>query len=204
MGIPAVMARPPGSDPVVAHRRQWVDRKMRERPSIGWRRGQIRASEEDEGRVTARLDEIAASEEYREDVAALHEERPPPEDLRPFLPSYASVDQAWDLVKYLTTNTHALAKFSNGIRNVPSTVASSKSKELAPDRNFATFLGIFTNPHSATTPITAAGNSYGTLITTFTSKWQAGHVGNLGSGLQKLDKNIDAQLAQAKKGSGVP
>src|SRR5204863_4598463 len=44
------MARPPGSDPVVAHRRQWVDRKMRERPSIGWRRGQIRASEEDEGR----------------------------------------------------------------------------------------------------------------------------------------------------------
>jgi multiple sugar transport system substrate-binding protein len=110
---------------------------------------------------------------------------------------------AWALVKYLTTNTHALAKFSNGIRNVPSTVASSKSKELKPDPNFATFLKIFTNPHSTTTPITAVGNAYGTLITSFTSKWQAGHVGNLGNGLKKLDKNIDDQLAQAKKG-GVP
>jgi multiple sugar transport system substrate-binding protein len=112
-------------------------------------------------------------------------------------------DQAWALVKYLTTNTHALAKFSNGIRNVPSTVASSKSKELKPDSNFATFLKIFTNPNSATTPITAVGNAYGTLITSFTSKWQAGHVGDLAAGLKKLDKNIDAQLAQAKKG-GVP
>src|SRR6184192_781744 len=112
-------------------------------------------------------------------------------------------DQAWDLVRYLTTNNHALATFSNGIRNVPSTVASSKSKELKPDPNFATFLKIFTNSHSATTPITAVGNAYGTLITSFTSKWQAGHVGNLNAGLKKLDKNIDAQLAQAKKG-GVP
>jgi len=113
------------------------------------------------------------------------------------------VDQAWALVKYLTTNTHALAKFSNGIRNVASTVAASKSKELNPDPNFATFLKIFTNSHSTTTPITAVGNAYGTLITSFTSKWQAGHVSNLKSGLQKLDKDIDTQLAQAKKG-GVP
>ena len=43
-------------------------------------------------------------------------------------------DQAWELVKYLTTNDHALAKFSNGIRNVPSTVSSSKSPELIPDK----------------------------------------------------------------------
>jgi|tagenome__1003787_1003787.scaffolds.fasta_scaffold20294202_1 low affinity Fe/Cu permease len=50
MGIPVPMARPPGTDPVVAHRRQWVDRKMREQPSIRWRRGQIEPSEGDEGR----------------------------------------------------------------------------------------------------------------------------------------------------------
>ena len=30
-------------------------------------------------------------------------------------------DQAWALVKYLTTNDHALAELSNGIRNVPTT-----------------------------------------------------------------------------------
>ena len=35
-------------------------------------------------------------------------------------------DAAWDLVKYLTTNDHALAKFSNGIRNVPSTRTSAR------------------------------------------------------------------------------
>ncbi len=33
--------------------------------------------------------------------------------------------QAWELVKYLTTNDHALAELSNGIRNVPSTTAST-------------------------------------------------------------------------------
>ena len=32
-------------------------------------------------------------------------------------------DAAWALVKYLTTNDHALAQFSNGIRNVPSTTS---------------------------------------------------------------------------------
>ena len=41
-------------------------------------------------------------------------------------------DQAWDLVKYLTTNDHALAKFSNGIRNVPSTVSSCEVQGADP------------------------------------------------------------------------
>ena len=69
-------------------------------------------------------------------------------------------DAAWDLVKYLTTNDHALAKFSNGIRNVPSTRTSAVSKELKPDTNFAIFSKIFVNPHSATIPITSAGAAY--------------------------------------------
>jgi len=113
-----------------------------------------------------------------------------------------NVDKAWELVKYLTTNTHALAKFSNGVRNVPSTAASTTSKELDPDPHFATFLKIFTNPHSATVPITAAGTQYATLITSFTQKWAGGKVKDLKAGLAKLDKDIDNQLAQAKKGGG--
>jgi len=111
-------------------------------------------------------------------------------------------DQAWDLVKYLTTNSHALALFSNGIRNVPTTTASLNSPEIKPDAHFKTFLKIFANSHSATSPITAVGNAYGSLIQAFTVKWQAGHAGDLQSGLKKLDKNIDAQLKQA--GKGVP
>lgn len=113
-----------------------------------------------------------------------------------------NLDQAWALVRYLTTNTHALAKFSNGIRNVPSTAASTTSTEITPDPRFATFLRIFTNPHSATVPITAAGTQYGTLITSFTQKWAGGKIKDLRGGLQKLDKDIDNQLAAAKKGGG--
>ena len=112
--------------------------------------------------------------------------------------------EAWDLVRYLTTNSHFLAQFSNGIRNVPSTTASLQSHEIKPDAHFATFLKIFANPHSATTPITAVGAGYQDLIQAFAVKWQAGHVSDLAAGLKNLDKQIDAQLAQAKKGGGGP
>ncbi len=112
-------------------------------------------------------------------------------------------DQAWKLLKYLTFNAHPLALFSNGIRNVPTTKESLNSKEIKPDAHFKTFLQIFANPNSKTSPITAAGNAYGTLIQAFTVKWQAGHAGDLNAGLKKLDKQIDAQLKQAQAG-GVP
>jgi multiple sugar transport system substrate-binding protein len=113
-----------------------------------------------------------------------------------------NVDQAWALVKYLTTNNHALARFSNGIRNVPSTRSSAKSKELKPDTRFATFIKIFNNKNSLTAPITAAGNANLSLISQFTVKYQAGKVKNLHSALKTLDKQIDAQNAQA--GGGGP
>jgi multiple sugar transport system substrate-binding protein len=112
-------------------------------------------------------------------------------------------DQAWELVKWLTTDTHALAQFSNGIRNVPSTKASTKSKELIPDAHFATFLKIFPDPSSSTSPIMASGVSYTNLVQAFVEKWQAGAVSDLQSGLETLDKQLDAQVAQAK-GGGVP
>ena len=112
-------------------------------------------------------------------------------------------DQAWALLKYLTFNAHPLALFSNAIRNVPTTKQSLNSPEIKPDPRFKTFLNIFSNPNSKTSPITAAGNAYGTLIQAFAVKWQAGHAGDLTKGLQKLDKQIDAQLKQAQAG-GVP
>jgi multiple sugar transport system substrate-binding protein len=105
-------------------------------------------------------------------------------------------DEAWDLVKYLTTNDHALAKFSNGIRNVPSTVSSTKSKELKADANFATFGKIFTNKKSATIPITSAGAAHLDTFQSFLAKWQAGKVKDLTGGLKDVDKQIDAKLKQ--------
>jgi multiple sugar transport system substrate-binding protein len=108
---------------------------------------------------------------------------------------------AWLLLRYLTTNSHALAMFSNGIRNVPSTRESASSKELKPDSNFETFVEIFNNPRSATTPITAAGAAYLELVGSFVTKWQAGRVKNLSAGLRDLDKQIDAQRKQAELGA---
>ena len=112
-------------------------------------------------------------------------------------------DEAWQLVKYLTTNTHALAKLSNGLRNVPTTTESLHSTELKPDPHFATFLKIIANPKSNTTPITAVGAAYQDLIQAFAVKYQAGHVSNLHAGLANLDRQIDAQLKQAQTG-GAP
>jgi multiple sugar transport system substrate-binding protein len=106
-------------------------------------------------------------------------------------------DQAWDLVKYLTTNSHALAILSNGLRNVPTTTASLKSPEIKPDPYFATFLKIFGNSHSSTSPITAAGVSYTDAVSHFFQEWQGGKVKNLSGGLKSLDKQLDAMVAQA-------
>jgi len=111
-------------------------------------------------------------------------------------------EQAWQLLRYLTTNNHALATLSNGLRNVPSTRASLKSKELKPDPRFDTFLKIFAHPKSATTPITAVGSAYQDLFTSWLAKYQAGRVSNMRGGLRTLDKQIDKQLKQA--GGGVP
>jgi multiple sugar transport system substrate-binding protein len=106
-------------------------------------------------------------------------------------------DLGWELLKYLTTDDHALAQLSNGLRNVPSTLSSLESPELTPDENFAIFLDIFAHPMSTTTPITKVGAAYGDLATAFVASWQAGEVADLQAGLADLDAQIDAQLAQA-------
>ena len=85
-------------------------------------------------------------------------------------------DAAWALVRYLTTNDHALATFSNGIRNVPSTVSSTHSKELQPDPHFATFGESSRTRSPETIPITAAGAAHLDTFQSFLAKWQSGKV----------------------------
>jgi multiple sugar transport system substrate-binding protein len=112
-------------------------------------------------------------------------------------------DQAWAFVKYLTTADHPLAVLSNGLRNVPTTTSSLHSKEIVPDAHFSTFLKIFANPKSGTSPILASGQAYTNAVQNFFTKYQAGNGKNLAAGLTKLAKQLDAQVAQAK-GGGVP
>lgn len=109
-------------------------------------------------------------------------------------------DQAWLLVKYLGTNAGALAKLSNGIQNVPTTFDSLKSPALAPLPAFKTFLDVFGNAHTTTTPITRIGAANQETFQSFVSKYVSGSKTDLEGGLANVDKQIDAQLKQAQAG----
>ena len=112
-------------------------------------------------------------------------------------------EQAWALLKYLATDDQAMVLLSNGLRNVPTTESSAKSPDLKPDPKFETFLKIYGSPNTTTTPVTAAGSANQELFNSFTNKWQAGRISDLETGLTNIDKQIDAQLANAE-GKQVP
>ncbi len=112
-------------------------------------------------------------------------------------------DEAWQLLKYLATDTGALVKMTNGIRNVPTTTDALESPDVKPDEAFNIFLDIFGNPNTRTTPITLVGSANQDLVDAFVTKYQAGKVDDLESGLADLDEQIDAQL-EAAGGAQVP
>jgi multiple sugar transport system substrate-binding protein len=114
-------------------------------------------------------------------------------------------DEAWQLVKWLATNTTAEAMLANGILNVPTTTAAAHSKLLKTPPKFNVFVKIFNDRHTATTPITPIGAANQNLFSTFVNSWQAGHAKGLAAGLANVDKQINAALKQAGGGgSQVP
>jgi diguanylate cyclase (GGDEF)-like protein/PAS domain S-box-containing protein len=106
-------------------------------------------------------------------------------------------EAAWTLVKYLATDEAALAKLSNGLRNVPSTRASLRSPALVEDDRFALFLEIFAHERSATAPMTPIGLEYRDMFDELAIRWQAGEVSNLERALAALDQGIDAKIRAA-------
>jgi multiple sugar transport system substrate-binding protein len=113
-------------------------------------------------------------------------------------------DAAWLFLKFFSTDATTLAQMSNGLQNIPSTLASLKSTELKYDPRFKTFMNVFANPKSSTQPVLSIGAQNQTLFASFLEKWQAGHVKDedLHSGIANVDKQINAALEQA--GSNVP
>jgi multiple sugar transport system substrate-binding protein len=112
-------------------------------------------------------------------------------------------EQGWALLKYRATDDEAMVALSNGLRNVPTTSSSAKSPDLKPDPNFDTFVKMYGNTNTVTTPVTAAGSANQELFNSFVDKWQAGRVSDLQGGLNDVAKQIDAQLANAE-GEQVP
>ncbi|MGW4979045.1 ABC transporter substrate-binding protein [Streptomyces mirabilis] len=105
---------------------------------------------------------------------------------------------AWELVKYMTTDTDAVVGFANAIHNVPSTLAALKSPKLKYDPRFKTFLDIASNPNSTTTPASINGGTYLVTIQQFGYDYESGKVKDLKAGLQKTAAQIDTDIAQAK------
>ncbi|MGW2696563.1 ABC transporter substrate-binding protein [Streptomyces sp. NPDC001296] len=105
---------------------------------------------------------------------------------------------AWELVKYMTTDTDAVVGFANDIHNVPSTLAALKSPKLKYDPRFKTFLDIAANPDSTTTPASVNGGQYLVTVQQFGYDYESGKAKDLKAGLASTARQIDTDIAQAK------
>ena len=83
-------------------------------------------------------------------------------------------EAAWALVKYLSTDTEAVVDLANAIKNVPTTTPALESPNLEKDANYQTFLDVFANPSSSTTPATESGKAYQDTFSTFVNDYLAG------------------------------
>jgi multiple sugar transport system substrate-binding protein len=107
-------------------------------------------------------------------------------------------EAAWALVRYLSTDTGAIVKLANLIKNVPTTTeALANPGELATDTDFKAFIDIFQNPNSVHMPSTAIGPALEETMSEFLDKWQAGTAKDLAGGLKGVDENINKQLRLA-------
>jgi multiple sugar transport system substrate-binding protein len=108
-------------------------------------------------------------------------------------------EAAWALIKYLTLDTDALVKLSNGLKNVPTTQDSLNSPALDVDDRFKTFIDLLQNANSDTSPSTANGGVYQITFQDWITGWAAGKVRDLDAGLKQVDKDVDNAL---KLGTG--
>ncbi|MEY2242967.1 ABC transporter substrate-binding protein [Streptomyces sp. BF23-18] len=105
---------------------------------------------------------------------------------------------AWELIKYMATDTDAVVGFANAIHNVPSTLAALKSPKLTYDPRFKTFLDIASNPDSTTTPASVNGGTYLVTLQQFGYDYESGRAKDLKAGLESTARQIDTDIAQAK------
>jgi multiple sugar transport system substrate-binding protein len=105
---------------------------------------------------------------------------------------------AWELVKYLATDTTAVVDFANAIHNVPSTKAALSSPKLDKDPDFQTFVKIAQDPHSSTTPASVNGGAYELTLQDFGYAYESGKKTDLAAGLKGVDQQIDTDIAQEK------
>jgi multiple sugar transport system substrate-binding protein len=107
---------------------------------------------------------------------------------------------AWELIRYLATNVKAQVELAQDLGNVPTWIPALEAVEKTASPQFKTFLEVFNNPHTTTTPITPAGEASQQTVERFYEKYQS-QGGNLKQGLEQVASQINAQEAQATAGS---
>jgi multiple sugar transport system substrate-binding protein len=110
---------------------------------------------------------------------------------------------AWELIKYLATNVQAQVELCEDLGNVPTWIPALEKAKQTASPQFQTFLKIFANPHTTTTPIGPAGEATQQTLEKYFEQYQSGGGGDLKEGLEKTASQIDAQEQQAS-GGGVP
>ncbi|MEW2633415.1 ABC transporter substrate-binding protein [Streptomyces sp. NPDC048389] len=105
---------------------------------------------------------------------------------------------AWELVKYLSTDTEAVVSFANAIHNVPSTTAALESPKLNDDPLYRTFVDIAQHPKSAHAPSSVNGGAFLLTAQDLGVRYEAGREKDLDAGLRKADAQVDKDNEQAR------
>jgi multiple sugar transport system substrate-binding protein len=102
---------------------------------------------------------------------------------------------AWALLKYLTTDTGAVVKMANGLKNLPHLTAALNSPDLVVSSQYKTFVNVAQNENSDTTPPSPVGAGYQQTFEQYWDKYQETGTGDLAAGLKTVDKQINASLS---------
>ncbi|MGA5196048.1 ABC transporter substrate-binding protein [Streptomyces exfoliatus] len=113
-------------------------------------------------------------------------------------PQSKKQNAAWELIKYMTTDTDAVVSFANDIGNVPSTLEALKSPNLKFDDRFKTFLAIAQHPESTTMAGAVNGATYQETLSDLAHKYEKGQVTDLKKSLADTAAQIDRDIAAAK------
>ncbi|MFE5734998.1 ABC transporter substrate-binding protein [Streptomyces sp. NPDC056528] len=113
-------------------------------------------------------------------------------------PQSRKQNAAWELVRFMTTDTDAVVAFAQDIGNVPSTLEALKSPKLKFDPRFKTFLDIARHPASTTSDGAVNGSAYQDTLQKFSQRYEKGQVTDLRKGLADTAAQIDRDIAAAK------
>jgi len=105
---------------------------------------------------------------------------------------------AWELVRYLTTDTKAVVSFANAIHNIPSTNKALESPALDKSQAVDAFIKIAQHPDSNTTPASPNGGAYQLTLQDVGYAYESGKETDLQASLDGAAKQIDTDIERAR------